>query len=202
MLRNPLEVMQAEHGERILCGTESIVDFASALAADGQDETGAGPLKHRPRGMRYREIVRFAPQVARYFETFGRENVHVIIYEDFKGDTAKTYRETLSFLGLRTGFEPRFTRVNPNRRIRSMRLHRMVLAPPTAVRAISHAIMPQRIRRLVVDCVLRLNWSLEPRPPLVETTSQQLVVKLKREIEPDVDTLGRLLNRDLSGWYR
>jgi hypothetical protein len=202
MLRNPLDVMQAEHGTRILCGTESIVNFASALAADEQEQPGGGPLKHRPRGMRYREIVRFAPQVARFFDTFGRENVHVIIYDDFKFDTAKAYRETLSFLGLRTSFEPRFTRVNPHRRIRSMRLHQLLLAPPAAVRALSHAVMSQRMRRLVGDGVRHLNWSVEPRPPLVESTSQQLVANLKREIQPDVDTLGELLNRDLSGWYR
>jgi hypothetical protein len=198
MLRNPLEVMQAEHATRILGGTETVVDLASALAADEQDGPGAVALRHRPRGMRYREIVRFAPQVAKYFGTFGRENVHVIIYDDFSSDTAKAYREMLSFLGLQTGFEPRFRRVNSHRRIRSMTVHRLLLAPPAGVRVVGHAVMPQRIRRLAGDCLRRLNASVEPRPAI----SQQLSAKLRREVEPDVDTLSRLLNRDLSGWYR
>lgn len=203
MLRNPLEVMHAAHSERILDGNETILDFAYALAADERDQPGARPLKRMPRGMRYREMVRFAPQVARYFETFGRENVHVILYEDFKSDTAKAYRETLGFLGLRrTDSDPPFTRVNPHRRIRSMSVHRQILTPPAGLRAVSHALMPQRLRRFVGKCVRRLNEPVEPRPPLVETTSPQLLVKLKRDIEPDVDTLARLLGRDLSGWYR
>ncbi len=201
MLRNPLEVMQAEHGTRVLCGTESILDFVSALAADEQDQPETAPLRHRPRGMRYREIVRFAPQVSRYFDTFGVENVHVIIYEDFKNDTAKVYRKTLSFLGLRGGFEPRFARVNPHRRIRSMKLHQMLLAPPAAIRSVTHAVMPQRVRRLVGDCLRRVNWAEEPRPPLRESTGEELSLRLKREIEPDVNALSRLLGRDLSGWY-
>ena len=113
-------------------------------------------------------------------------------------DTAKAYRELLGFLGLRRDFEPRFTRVNPHRRIRSMKVHRLLLAPPAGVRAVSHAVMPQRIRRLVGDCLRHLNASVEPRPAI----GQQLSAKLKREFEPDVDTLSRLLNRDLSGWYR
>jgi hypothetical protein len=202
MLRNPLEVMKAAHGERILDGNETILDFASALAADEQDEPVARALKPGPRGMRYREIVRFAPQVGRYFDTFGRGNVHVIVHDDFKRDTAKAYAETLSFLGLHAGSEPHFLRMNGHRRIRSLRVHRALLAPPGVVRAVSHALIPQRIRRLAGDCLRRLNEPVEPRPPLVETTSQQLLVKLKREVESDVDELGRILNRDLSGWYK
>jgi hypothetical protein len=201
MLRNPLEVMQAEHGVRILGGNEMIVDFESALAADEQDEPCATPRHRRPWGMRYRELVRFAPQVTRYFRTFGSERVHVIVYDDFKEDTAKAYGETLGFLGLRAGFEPRLRPVNRYRRIRSMPLHRTLLAPPAAIRAVSHAVMSQPMRRFVGNCIRRLNESVEPRPPLAEAASQQLLAKLKREIAPDVDALSRLLNRDLSHWY-
>jgi hypothetical protein len=201
MLRNPIEVMQAEHSTRIYCGTESIQDFADALADDERDGPNCRPLKLRPRGMRYRELVRFAPQVARYFDAFGRENVHVIFYEDFTRDTAKTYKNTLTFLGLPGGFEPPFKRVNQHRRIRSMQLHQALLAPSPVFRGLSHAILSQPARRFVGNCVRRLNEAIEPRPPLSEIAGPHLLARLKREIEPDIDALGRLLNRDLSGWH-
>ena len=74
-----------------------------------------------PRGVKldatlfYRDIGRYAEQVQRYFDVFGRENVHVIVYDDFQDDTASVYRETLRFLGVDQEFQPCFEVKIPTR---------------------------------------------------------------------------------------
>ena len=56
----------------------------------------------------------------RYFEAFGRDRVHVIIYDDFRDQTLRTYAGTLAFLGVDAGFEPQIEVVNANRRTLKM----------------------------------------------------------------------------------
>ena len=40
----------------------------------------------------------YAQQVERYFEVFGRERVHVILYDDFQDNALATDQETCAFL--------------------------------------------------------------------------------------------------------
>lgn len=61
-----------------------------------------------------------------------------------------------------------------------------------------HRVTSQRVRRFVGECALRLNVVHEPRVPM----DPDLRRRLQREAAPDVDQLSKLLDRDLSGWYR
>jgi hypothetical protein len=38
--------------------------------------------------------------VARYFDAFGRENVHVVIFDDLRWNAATVYAATLEFLNI------------------------------------------------------------------------------------------------------
>src|SRR6185437_4623850 len=73
MLRNPVDVMYAQHSQLLFNVEEDIVDFGEALAAEPARRRGerlpAGPL--RVENLYYRESVQFAEQLQRYFEAFG-----------------------------------------------------------------------------------------------------------------------------------
>ena len=83
-------------------GNEPLPTFEQALAAE-TDRSGGRRLCRQTyfaQGLAYRRVVRYTEQVRRYFEVFGRERVHVIIYDDFAADVSAAYRQTLDFLGL------------------------------------------------------------------------------------------------------
>ena len=132
MLRNPVDVMHAQHSQLLFNAAEDITDFAEALAAEPERRRGErlppGPI--RLETLYYRESVRFAEQLERYLDAFGRDRVHVILYDDFRDQTLQTYAGTLTFLGVDAAFEPQIEVVNANRRVRSTVMQRLIFQPP------------------------------------------------------------------------
>jgi hypothetical protein len=56
--------------------------------------------------------------------------------------------------------------------------------------------MPAHLRKRVFRTVLNMNARPERRPPM----DPQLRRRLRAEFAPEVERLGRLLERDLSAW--
>ena len=75
ILRNPVDVMYAQHNQLIFNVIEDIPDFAEALAAEPDRRAGKrlppGPINVE--NLFYRHSVHFAEQLERYFEVFGRD---------------------------------------------------------------------------------------------------------------------------------
>ncbi|MGH9453735.1 MAG: sulfotransferase family protein [Terriglobia bacterium] len=189
MLRNPVDVMYSLHSQGLRYNTEPITDFETALEADG-----------RRRGrelLGYRESTNFPQQVQRYFDRFGRENVHTIIYDDLKKNSAAVCQNTLRFLGVRLDFASEFPLMNSNKQARNARLQAMLLQP-RALREISRALVPHKVRARIRRSLSNANRVVRPRPPM----DTELRRRLQKEFEPKVERLSRLLGRDLSGWCK
>jgi hypothetical protein len=199
-LRNPVDMMYSLHSQRRFGGTEDIEDFGAALEAEADRKEG----RRLPRcpgvvqGLFYRETARYGQQVERFFDTFGRERVQVIIFDDLIDDPAGTYRQTLRFLGVREDFQPRFEVVNRNKQARSATLRGLVQSPPGIVRRVAGAVVPVAIRRALLGGLWRLNSKYVQRPPM----DRRLRRSLQEEFSPEVARLGDLLGRDLSHWTR
>lgn len=194
MLRNPVDMMYSLHSQRLVFNTE-YRDFEAALQA----EESEGVVLAWGVGLGYRQAARYTEKVCRYFDVFGRENVHVIIYDDLEASAANVYRQTLRFLSVREDFEPAsFPRVNANRRVRSRRLHRFLTHPPRLAWALSRTAIPTRLRRRLVACLGRANAVYGPRPAM----NPALRARLLGEFQREVDALSELLDRDLSHWGR
>ncbi len=189
MLRNPVDVMHSLHSSA-LYSLEPITDFEAALAADARrtDRESLG----------YREFTNFPEQVQRYLDLFGRENVHTIIYDDLKKNSAAVCQNTLRFLGVRLDFAAEFPAMNPNKQVRNVRVQMILQHRPPALRDISRALVPQWLRSRVSRGLLNSNLVVRPRPPM----DPELRGRLQREFEPMVEQLSKLLGRDLSAWYK
>jgi hypothetical protein len=198
MLRNPVDVMHAQHSQLLFNSAENIPDFAEALAAEPERRRGErlppGPI--RIETLYYRESVRFAEQLERYFEAFGRSRVHVIVYDDFRDQTRRTYAETLSFLGVDSGFQPQIDVVNANRRVRSRVLQRLIFQPPRpmlgTVRTLRRFPLVHRVRARLLQMNSRAQRRAEMDP--------QLRAQLTEELAPEVRQLASLIGRDLGAW--
>jgi hypothetical protein len=121
MLRNPVDVMYAQHSQLVFNQREDLTDFVDALAAEDDRRAGRRVPKDaiRPEALFYRHSVRFAEQLQRYFDVFGRDGVHVIVFDDLVADARAVYRSTLEFIGVDSSFEVDLSVYNPNRTARS-----------------------------------------------------------------------------------
>ena len=198
LLRNPVDVMHAQHSQLRYRGDEPIADFAAALAAEPARLRGERlpPAPARPETLLYRHSVRFADQLERYFNVFGRDRVLILLFDDLVMDTTTTYRTVLEFLNVDRTFRPDFAVYNENKRARSGMLQRLVYRPPgPLLGAVQHLRRYPLVHR-VRDAVLRLNSQAEKRRPM----QAELRGRLIAELAPDIDRLSKLIGRDLSAW--
>jgi sulfotransferase family protein len=199
MLRNPVDQMYSLYWDRRFQGSEAITDFEAALRAEPSRRRG---LDLPRRGMRenvlYRAIASFPEQVARYFDAFGRENVHVIILDDLKTDAAAVYVATLEFLDVSPVPDARLRPKNIGRQVRSSRVARLLHTPPGFVVRLGRAILSRPARVGLAARMRRLN-SRQARPPSMPVALRR---RLQDEFAPEVERLGRMLDRDLSHWSR
>jgi Sulfotransferase domain len=194
MLRNPIDVMYAEHSERVLGGTEHITDFKLALDSPEPRRWRSGPFKgHLVKNLRFREITTFSEQIRHYFGVFGEENVHVVIYDDFAHNPEATYQSVASFLGVVPQWKGDFNIVNANRRARSRAVHDFLRHPPAPVKQLARALLSQPIRRTLGDCLRWLNIKRGARPVLDKEFQRRLAM----EYASEVSQLSGVLDRDL-----
>ena len=199
MLRNPADMLRSMHDHWLFSLNEDIADFAEALAAEEDRRNGRRIPESAfwPQGLLYRSIPRYFEQVERFFDVFGREQVHVILFEEFRDNIRETYAQTLKFLGVDPAYEANFEVVNPSRQARSQILQRFFVDPPQWARSLARPILDNsRLREQVRRVALGLNTRVASRP----APSPEIRVELIEHFRPEVEQLSNLLQRDLSAW--
>jgi hypothetical protein len=203
MLREPAEMLYSLYSQFRYDGNEHLRSFEQALAAE--DDRRAGRLITRqtyfPQGLVYRDIARYTEQVRRYFDIFGREQVHVIIYDDLRADARATYCRVLDFLGVDSSrIATDFKVINGNKSVKHSALRGLLNDP--LVRSTAVAIgrrLPRPVFTALHDAERRL-WKLNSRPERRLPLAPELRAQLKREFAPEVEQLSQLLGRDLTHW--
>ncbi len=193
MLRDPLEMMHSLHSQNIYNGDEDLLDFRTALETDPLSRKGVKrshytqvlePIDYLARG-------KYTAQVKRYFEAFGRQNVEVIIYDDFKKDTQGTYQLTLKFLGVDPTFKAEFTIQNPNKRVKHLflrKVSRSLLKPFPGLKGIFPMSLQNKAREFL--------FTIEQRKPI----DAQYEKELRGVFIDEIIQLENLLGKDLHSW--
>lgn len=179
MVRDPIDAIDSLHGLRRL-HRRSDDDLRSAL------DKG-----------RYWRLARYGEQLERVFGTFPRERTHVVVYDDFLADNDREYGRALAFLEVDEGFRPRFRTVNPSGEGRIPALQR-ALGSESALRAAARRVVPHSLHAAAWRSASELNLRARPRPPV----DQALAARMWLELEPDVELLSTLLDRDLVSLWR
>lgn len=194
MLRDPVEFMYSLHAQTVYFGDENIQEFEQALAAEPERRNGRSVPRTTGDVERllYRECARFTDKVERYFDRFGRDRVKVILYDDFARDTKAAYDDVLQFLGVAPYLPPSFEVIHASKRPRMPALRRLIrsLEGMDSLRAL------RPLAGAVRAIESRVNTIPFKRPPM----NPELEAGLRAEFAPEVERLGRLLNRDLSAW--
>jgi Sulfotransferase domain len=198
MLRNPVDMMYSLFQELSYYQGE-VYDFATALAVEPERRQGRklGVIR-RPEVHFYREAASFASQVERYLDTFGRDRVKVIIFDDFVADPEAAYRDLLRFLGVDESFTTTFEPVNESKRPRNARLQDIVIRPPRPLARLIPLARRLPLAHRLRLALLSMNSRSIRRPPL----DPELRRRLTEEFAPEVRRLGELIGRDLGAWSR
>lgn len=199
MLRNPVDMIYSLHNRFVINGYDDIADFRAALEAEPDRKQGKRIPEHfeAPRFLIYRDNAKYSEHVKRYLEAFDPENIHVIIYDDFKNDTPKSYADTLAFLEVSKNFRPGFKIINQTRQVRSSALASMLFFPPGFILALEKK-SPLARKRYLRKILYKLNTPKKPLAPM----DPRLRRKLQAELAPDVERLSSILGRDLTHWTR
>ena len=136
----------------------------------------------------------YYPQVKRYYDTFGKSNVHVIIFEEFAGNPIEKCREVFRYLGVDESFMPSIDRFNVGREVRHRGLQKLICNPPERIKALA-GLMPGRVRNRIKETLLRINAKKAP------TFEPSIKEELLANYRSDVEKLEKLLGRKLSIWY-
>ena len=183
LLRDPVDFLYSLHG-RLYSMVDETRPFARALELEAERREG----RSLPRTVRYpgllfySDYARFSDRILRYRELFGPAQVRVVLLDDLRRDPVATYRDILSFLEVELRDPPADTPTNENMEARSR-----LLAYCLRLRWLGG-----KWNRL--DSKLeRWNGRAAKRRPM----DPSLRARLRKEQRPEVETLSRLIGRDL-----
>ncbi len=180
---------------------ETETDFATALALEPATAGGEQIPRHcaRPHALLYSDHVRYVEQLRRFLAVFAREQVLVLIYDDFRADNEATVRRVLRFLEVDDGAPVEAVEANPSVRVRYRRLHELThelsLGPQPAHasgQARDQGITSSRLRRQALRVTRRRVVFGEPR-----AARRALMAELRRRFRGEVAALSEYLGRDL-----
>ena len=202
MLRNPLDVVQAYHMEQVYLMREDQIDFAQAWALQKKREAGLNIPKNAKGSdhVLYRKIASFHNQVQRLLEIVPRDQVKIIIFDDFKENCEKEYKSVLRFLNLEDDKRDNFEPINSAHAQRWPLFAKLILYPPRPLQ-----IPFRKLRRFLIDNDFKfVNWvkkKLNVKKNRI-SIDEDLKSEIKEYFKTDIDNLGTLLDRDLSYWYK
>jgi len=201
ILREPASFLRSLHLQLIETHVESQRDLRKALALESARAEGRHiPRRsHRPQLLQYSDHVRYVEQLRRYDAVFPKEQMLVLIYDDFRRDNAATVRRVLDFLGADDEHPIDELEANRSVALRSQQLDDLVHAVSTgrgpvssaAKRALT-AVTPRRARRPLLELTLRRVVHGETPP-----VDERLMLELRERFKGEVVALSEYLDRDL-----
>lgn len=191
-LRNPVDKVYSTHAYALWRGREEFDDFEEALAKDYQYRE-----RKRPRRRKYIDGARYAKYVRMYLELFGRDQVHIVLFEDMVSDPERVFKELCHFLEIRTDVGVSFGRHNARRRARFKRLSLLLVPSSSAIQLGKRLLGRRHGLGNVVRSLRRWNMRHEEGPEL----GVELRKRLEAEFAKDVAELSDLLGRDMAEYW-
>ncbi|HUA11099.1 MAG TPA: sulfotransferase [Solirubrobacteraceae bacterium] len=192
ILREPASFVRSLHMQMVQSGVESELDLRKALENEAVTRAGGERL-------RYSDHVRYVEQLRRYERFFPREQLLVLIYDDYRADNAGTVREVLDFIGVDADVPLEAVETNRSVRTRNARMSRVVDSVAAgrgsvggAVNRAIKAVAPRSLRRRALRTTHERLLYATPEAP-----DEELMLELRRRYEPEVHALGEYLDRDL-----
>jgi Sulfotransferase family len=201
ILREPASFLQSLHLQFVQTYVETEGDLRKALALEQERRAGRQIPRYTywPEMLLYSEHVRYVEQLRRYHAVFPRDQVLVLIYDDFRANNEATVRSVLRFLDVDHTTQLDMTEANPTVRARSLKLHELVHAVSVGRGPVSLLVKetiktatPRRLRRKALHSTQRHVVFAQPRTP-----DEALMGELRSRYKDEVVRLSEYIDRDL-----
>jgi len=201
IFREPASFLRSLHAQHVQDQIETETDLLKALALEPSRREGhnipAGC--RRPHVLRYSDYLKYVEQLRRFHAVFPREQVLVLIYDDFRRDNEGTMRSVLRFLGASDAVPIEQLDANPTVRVRAPRLYELVRrvtfgegALAQVSRSAIKAVTSRSVRGRALAVQRQLQWG-DPQP-----VDEALMLELRRRFKVEVTALAEYLGRDLT----
>lgn len=202
-LRNPIDFVQSFHQLNLSLLREDQKDLETAWDLQSQRLIGNKIPKscRQPELIMYGELGLFGKYVEKLLEIFPRDQVLIIIFEDFIKQPKRTYEEILAFIGVPSDGRKDFPHVNASFENRS-KLMAKIFHPPQFVykpfmKFISlFGVNFMKSVSVIYNRIENLNVTKAKKTPLDPIFHQ----KLQDYFRDDIKKLSDILDRDLPEW--
>jgi hypothetical protein len=201
ILREPASFLASLHRQWLQLYVETETDFRKAMALEGPRSQGRElPLNtYWPKAILYSDHVRYVDQLRRYHALFPRDQVLVLIYDDYRRDNDATLRTILRFLEVDDTVAIANPQVNTSVQVRSPRLMGLLrtfsVGESTVARAVKRsvtALTPMHLRQRALQATRKHIIFGE-----VEKPDEQFLAELRHRFKGEIVALSEYLDRDL-----
>jgi hypothetical protein len=186
MLRNPIERAFSHY----------LMDYRLGLLSDSFEDVINKKSKHRNAHLFYQQYIsvgNYCQQLKRYFEEFGKENILLIDYEDFKNDVGKAVYLVYSFLDISTEFS-----ANINKKHNAFTMPKNKLIRFVYSFVFLRNILVVIFSKQLIKKIRSFLFKNDDKPVMLSSTRDQL----KKLFKSDIENLGLLIDKDYTKWIK
>lgn len=192
ILRNPVDRSFSNYMYKLKTGKEDCLRFEDAISKEKERIDNGLPY-----GFHYTGMGFYFNQVKRYIDTFGNENVLILLFEELKTDPALFYQRISDFMGIKNlNCFDSGKRFNKSGEFRSKALM-WLLNKDNMIKKVVKSIVPEDKRRHVSGFLKDLN--INNKKVIIRPETRRLLTELFRD---DIVKLELLINNDLSAWHK
>jgi hypothetical protein len=189
ILRDPIERAFSHYIMNLRDGFTKETDFIKEVISDYNKSQKGWGVSHLSI-----ELGLYYEQVKRYLDIFPRDNIKIILFDDFKRDTEKVVREIFKFLNINENVPIDFNKkANVGAVPKSVKLNYIIMNTGKLLKPLFPNYAKKRIKNIYKNLLLK-----NEKPNL---SSKQREALLPFFIE-DIKKTQELINRDLSMWLR
>ena len=194
ILRDPVDMCYSLYNHQLRKEGETIENFEAALAIE-EGRRRDPEFKKNCYGWHanyyYYQRASYYQQVKRYMDTFGKDHVLIILFEELVSETLRVVKKTFQFLGVDDAFVPEIKIHNPAGSILNIPMF-------WKDRGLFLKTYQFVFSKNLLKKVPHLLRNIGRKPP--QPVNAHTVEKLRRRFYEDICKLERLIGKDLGAW--
>jgi hypothetical protein len=197
-----VELVHSLHNQLLFQFTETEKDFESAwrlqdTRRDGRSIPNSCPCLDE---LMYGEVAKLGSQMQRLMKIVNPENLHVILYDDFRSNPKCVYEGVLDFLKIKSDGRVEFPRVNGSKSFRSALIGKLIVDPPFPLSTVKRGFKQTfGWKETHVGRWLYAKITMpSQRTPLTDAMRDELA----EYFHDDIQLLATVMQRNLDGWCK
>ncbi len=175
-LRNPIQRAFSHYLMNVSVGYDTQPNFDEALKATKENVWGGGNL--------YLEWSRYYEALKSYFDLFPREQIKILVFEEWTSNKKQTLEGVFKFLGVNEAQEIDFSDRH-NRKVGYKNIKALNFLRNNVIRSMVDSVLPQRMKEALKDSIFQ-------KHELEASLNKELEIKLRDQFQEEVKQLETL----------